>query len=472
MAEAAIGRCLHEEDANALHERYENRMQALIAGRTGGAAAAGAAATGPRRRTPAPRRKPKRRVPRARARARRKPVPMPIAADPLPREIGTEILLRLIDIGDRRFDGPGWAGMPGSARRVEAISIRPRDELAPDAVEFRVFAPEGRATPWVSNGNYAGTSGRQLALTGFAARPQPEIGERFDVVYEGWFAEGGAVGPLRNGESCLSPVPDDPIEALRVSFIERRTSRLPGQEPAPAPPPTAAGSVSHRSTSGLISPPQHRGRVMKIKSVEARWVHIPIPPERQHVSDFGRTLSFDGTLVRIETECGLIGWGEAKAQVGGMAQNQALTCMINEEFAPLLKGEDPRDITRLWETLYSGTRGHYALREGRVFPVLGRRGITVSAIIGRRLRAVGHPGQVARPAGVAAARRPPRREDAGLCLGRLGRAGQDRRAAAGLCRGRRVRRGQDARRHHRRRPAPFGRPRAARRARRSAPRSG
>ena len=110
---------------------------------------------------------------------------------------------------------------------------------------------------------------------------------------------------------------------------------------------------------------------MKIKSVEARWVHIPIPPERQHVSDFGRTLSFDGTLVRIETECGLVGWGEAKAQVGGMAQNQALTCMINEEFAPLLKGEDPRDITRLWETLYSGTRR--PLRAARGARVSGAR---------------------------------------------------------------------------------------------------
>jgi len=30
-----------------------------------------------------------------------------------------------------------------------------------------------------------------------------------------------------------------------------------------------------------------------------------------------------GTLVRIDTECGLTGWGEAKPQVGGMAQNQA-----------------------------------------------------------------------------------------------------------------------------------------------------
>ena len=163
---------------------------------------------------------------------------------------------------------------------------------------------------------------------------------------------------------------------------------------------------------------------MKIKSVEARWVHIPIPPERQHTSDFGKTLSFDGTLVRIDTECGLTGWGEAKAQVGGMAQNQALTCMINEEFGPLLKGEDPRDITRLWDLLYSGTRGHYALREGRVFPVLGRRGIYYSfGDQRRRLRVVGHSRQVTGCEPVwrlQGGRRSTR--IAGLCVGRLGRA--------------------------------------------------
>jgi L-alanine-DL-glutamate epimerase-like enolase superfamily enzyme len=87
---------------------------------------------------------------------------------------------------------------------------------------------------------------------------------------------------------------------------------------------------------------------MKIQSVNAYWVHIPIPREKQHTSDFGRTTSFDATLVRIETQCGITGWGEAKAQVGSMAANQGLTAMINEEFAPLLVGEDPRDITRLW----------------------------------------------------------------------------------------------------------------------------
>jgi len=131
---------------------------------------------------------------------------------------------------------------------------------------------------------------------------------------------------------------------------------------------------------------------MKIQSVNAYWVHIPIALEKQHTSDFGRTTSFDATLVRIETQCGITGWGEAKAQVGSMAANQGLTAMINEEFAPLLVGEDPRDITRLWETLYSGSRAHYALKEGRVFPVLGRRGITISALQDGEIEIPDRPG--------------------------------------------------------------------------------
>ena len=55
---------------------------------------------------------------------------------------------------------------------------------------------------------------------------------------------------------------------------------------------------------------------MKIKSVTATWLHVPIPEERQHRSDFGQTASFDSTLVRVETESGLVGHGEAKAVVG------------------------------------------------------------------------------------------------------------------------------------------------------------
>lgn len=121
---------------------------------------------------------------------------------------------------------------------------------------------------------------------------------------------------------------------------------------------------------------------MKIKSVTARWLHVPIPTERQHTSDFGRVSTFDSTLVRIETEDGVVGHGEAKAEVGSAASCQALCAMIEQELAPKLVGEDARDISRLWDVMYNGIRAHYAIERGHVFPVLGRRGLTVSAISG------------------------------------------------------------------------------------------
>jgi len=121
---------------------------------------------------------------------------------------------------------------------------------------------------------------------------------------------------------------------------------------------------------------------MKIKSVKAWWLHVPIPEAQQHRSDFGLTTSFDTTLVRIETADGKIGHGEAKSAVGSAGDYRPLVAQIQEELGPKLIGEDARDIVRHWETMYSGVRAHYALGRGHVFPVLGRRGNTISAISG------------------------------------------------------------------------------------------
>ena len=121
---------------------------------------------------------------------------------------------------------------------------------------------------------------------------------------------------------------------------------------------------------------------MKIKSITATWLHVPIPPAEQHVTDFGRDLSFDCTLVRVETACGLTGIGEAKAELFSSSANHALCAMIEKELAPQLVGEDPRDISRLWDVIYNGTRAHFAIDRGHVFPRLGRRGLVLSAISG------------------------------------------------------------------------------------------
>lgn len=121
---------------------------------------------------------------------------------------------------------------------------------------------------------------------------------------------------------------------------------------------------------------------MKITRVEATWLQVPIPAERQHVSDFGRATTFDTALVRVETDAGISGVGEAKVSAGSPGDYHGVVAVINREFGPALLGQDPRDISRIWENLYSGTRGHYAIARGHVFPAMSRRGISVSAISG------------------------------------------------------------------------------------------
>ena len=83
-----------------------------------------------------------------------------------------------------------------------------------------------------------------------------------------------------------------------------------------------------------------------------------------------------------DADLGLAEAGEALVGVGNLGNYAALVTLIHAELAPLLMGRDPRDITALWEAIYNGTRAHYVAAHGRTFPVVGRRGITISALSG------------------------------------------------------------------------------------------
>ncbi|WP_373549575.1 mandelate racemase/muconate lactonizing enzyme family protein [Haliscomenobacter sp.] len=121
---------------------------------------------------------------------------------------------------------------------------------------------------------------------------------------------------------------------------------------------------------------------MKITNVEAFWLRCPIPKEKQHRSDYGLLTDFDMTLVVITTDNGLQGFGEAKAAVGSSGVCASIVTCVEKELKPLLVGKDARHISRIWEHIYNGTRDHYALSRGRKFPILGRRGLTISAMSG------------------------------------------------------------------------------------------
>lgn len=119
---------------------------------------------------------------------------------------------------------------------------------------------------------------------------------------------------------------------------------------------------------------------MRIDKVEAWWVQIPIRADRQHVSDFGRLTTFDAAILRIETDTGIVGWGEGKNAAGSAGNYQTLVHLLNHEFGPRVIGRDPADVTWIWEDLYNGVRRDKARHRGHAMPELSRRGLTVAAI--------------------------------------------------------------------------------------------
>jgi L-alanine-DL-glutamate epimerase-like enolase superfamily enzyme len=122
------------------------------------------------------------------------------------------------------------------------------------------------------------------------------------------------------------------------------------------------------------------GKSMRIKDVRAWWVRIPIETGRQHRSDFGQVATFDAAILRIETDNGIVGWGEGKNAAGSAGSYGALVHLINHEIAPKLIGRDPRDIGPIWEMLYNDVRHGMAADSGHAMPALSRRGISVAAI--------------------------------------------------------------------------------------------
>ncbi len=120
----------------------------------------------------------------------------------------------------------------------------------------------------------------------------------------------------------------------------------------------------------------------RIQSVDAVWLHVPLPPASQHVSDFGRLVAFDAVLVTIRTEDGLVGYGEAKPAVGSSGNGAALVAIVESELGPALVGQSATDINALHARMLNGTRTGLALQAGRAMPILGRRGVHQAAIAG------------------------------------------------------------------------------------------
>lgn len=96
---------------------------------------------------------------------------------------------------------------------------------------------------------------------------------------------------------------------------------------------------------------------MKITKVITQWLRIPLP---RPVGFSIKTLTHrEHLLVRVQSDQGVEGVGFCLQDVSGRAAKGALDDLL----APVLLGQDPRDINRLWDRLYwqtvrAGRRGN------------------------------------------------------------------------------------------------------------------
>ena len=104
--------------------------------------------------------------------------------------------------------------------------------------------------------------------------------------------------------------------------------------------------------------------VMKITDIEVFVLKTSL--DTPFAFSQGWVTQRSATLVRVTTENGLQGWGEAFAQ--GLEPPEIAAAAIEHALKPLLVGESALDIAVLWNTMYSRTRDY------------GRKGSVVAAI--------------------------------------------------------------------------------------------
>ena len=88
--------------------------------------------------------------------------------------------------------------------------------------------------------------------------------------------------------------------------------------------------------------------VMKIVQVTAIPVSFPIPEGKSVTLGIGRTVKRDSVLVKVETESGLVGWGECHA---GRAPG-AVAQLANTTLRTLIVGMPADAVVDVWDRIY------------------------------------------------------------------------------------------------------------------------
>jgi D-galactarolactone cycloisomerase len=88
---------------------------------------------------------------------------------------------------------------------------------------------------------------------------------------------------------------------------------------------------------------------LAIRSVEAFPISFPVAAEDSVTLGIGRAVKRDCVVVKVTTESGLVGYGEAHH---GRAHS-AIALLVNTTLRQLVQGQDAADVVGVWQRIYS-----------------------------------------------------------------------------------------------------------------------
>lgn len=97
--------------------------------------------------------------------------------------------------------------------------------------------------------------------------------------------------------------------------------------------------------------------MMKIVQIQAYPVSFPVPADKSVTLGIGRSVKRDAVLIRVETDQGLVGWGESHH---GRCPG-AIARLIDTTLRELVVGMDALDVSGVWARVYKMQIGSHGM---------------------------------------------------------------------------------------------------------------
>ena len=106
---------------------------------------------------------------------------------------------------------------------------------------------------------------------------------------------------------------------------------------------------------------------LRIREVRAYPTSFPVDPKDAVTLGIGRTVKRDAVIVKVTTEDGVIGWGEAHH---GRCPG-AVAHLVNTTLRMLMEGQDANDVNGIWKRVYDKQLASHGMGAGACLALSG-----------------------------------------------------------------------------------------------------